>query len=107
MKIYEYSENAIRKIKKAFISPEGEVYATDELGVHEFIARDICNENNWNPLYAGDYIIKKGYIKIANYEYNGQNFRYIAVGRRAIKRKEVNDNLEFINSVLGLKVVKC
>lgn len=105
MKIYEYSKDSIREIKKAFISPEGEVYETDEIGMHEIIARDICNENDWNPVYAADYIIKKGYIKISNYK--GHNFRYIAVGRKAIKRKEVKDNLEFLNSVLGLKVVKC
>lgn len=105
MKIYEYPKDAIREIKKAFISPEGQVYATDEIGMHEIIARDICNENDWNPVYAADYIIKKGYIKISNY--NDLKFRYIAVGSKAIKRKEVKDNLEFLKSVLGLKVVKC
>lgn len=44
MNINEFRD--MKKLKKFFVDPTGEIYLTEDL--HEILAREICKKNHWS-----------------------------------------------------------
>lgn len=94
------------KLEKFFVDKNGEIYVTE--GLHEELAREICEQNNWEwraqGMYSAvDYLLqKKAFIKVSNY--GDQCFRYVAMGKRFIRNKRVIDNAEYITNLFNLRL---
>lgn len=102
MNINEFRD--IKKLKKFFVDPTGEIYLTEDL--HEILAREICKKNHWEwklpGLYsAEDFLLeKKGYIKVAKYDV----FKYVTMSKIYVKNKHIFENAIYISELLNLKL---
>lgn len=94
-------------LQKFFVDSKGEIYSTT--GLHEQLARDICEEHRWNwrsevgIFSAEDFLMhKKGFVKVSNY--SDKAFRYIAMSKNYIRNKKVVDNAEYVGAIFNLRI---
>lgn len=104
------SQSKLRNIKIGLVDTYSEkVYYIQE-GLHENLARDICLNKgyNWrdggNFYSAVDYLLeKRDYVKISNYG-SGNVFRCLNVPKKCKRKKSVSSWLDYLASVIGLRV---
>ena len=94
-------------IKKGFISPDGTVFNTD--GLHDQLACEICEKKGWdwkdNSISAEEFLQEwKGYLKVANYLFDGWEMKYVSYSKRFSQNKKVVENANLIAEKLHLRV---
>lgn len=96
---------SVGSLEKFFVDPQGEFYITK--GLHEELAITICDKNKglceWEKsgMYsASDFLLSKGYIKVARYGC----FRYVSISKDYARNKSIYESALYISEVLNLKL---
>lgn len=104
-----FEKNKKELLRKCFVDQYGNVYSTNENGMHEMLAMKICEAKGWSDwinyydLAEAFLLHRKGYIKVANYEDFGDEFHYVLISKNHEKNKNIKENAEFIAKMLGVK----